>query len=505
MTTTTTMPAATAALYPYSQPDAYSFVDSTSTTSTRLLAVPSSNAAGSRSRSHSASVLSETTNRSLLNANADETSPGPAASSSSTSPSSLRPPSSAMTPSSSLASSIALTAFGSTRNHHHYQPASHPSFLSSSSSSARVAAARTLEGRSYEAEHDREGADDDDDAGSPTTTPSSYDGSEGGGNGIDGIGGSADAKGCGDGGSTRANPLIEHQARNLAHAAATGAHVYRASTSAPATVPAGRASLPPQGSGRGGTQHRAPAPRSHHPASYHQLVNFLSSLFPYDTTRALTYGGQLFEVVLPYVSRPFIGALIDVPSVPLPDRGGRGGGGGSRGEGQRRMTKGGRSVHIHFRPPATSQETTGAHRGKSTKSSPSSASASSKPANLRRITPPMDTTNHPASSSSSWSVSGPTLPDAHASPSPAHAANERYAAGSLDIRDHLTSLLDLVIDQLEADELVLALRRKERRDEELGELLHALAYVGGVVLRSGNVLGGFEWDEREWVLVGLEV
>jgi hypothetical protein len=64
-------------------------------------------------------------------------------------------------------------------------------------------------------------------------------------------------------------------------------------------------------------------------------------------------------------------------------------------------------------------------------------------------------------------------------------------------------LLDLVSESLEASELVLVLKRDEREDEELRELLHALAYVGGGVLR--RVKGGFEFDERSWVLVGIEV
>lgn len=75
----------------------------------------------------------------------------------------------------------------------------------------------------------------------------------------------------------------------------------------------------------------------------------------------------------------------------------------------------------------------------------------------------------------------------------------------IDIRDHLTSLLDLVADALEALELVLVLDRRNRQDEELREFLHALAYVGGVVLRPGTVRGGFEWDDKRWVLVAIEL
>jgi hypothetical protein len=76
---------------------------------------------------------------------------------------------------------------------------------------------------------------------------------------------------------------------------------------------------------------------------------------------------------------------------------------------------------------------------------------------------------------------------------------------NIDIRDHLTSLLDLVSDVLDALELVLVLDRRNREDEELREFLHALAYVGGVVLRSGKVRGGLEWDDKRWVLVGIEL
>lgn len=75
----------------------------------------------------------------------------------------------------------------------------------------------------------------------------------------------------------------------------------------------------------------------------------------------------------------------------------------------------------------------------------------------------------------------------------------------IDIRDHLTSLLDLVADALDATELVLVLDRRNRQDEELREFLHALAYVGGIVLRPGKVRGGFEWDDKRWVLVAIEL
>ena len=93
-----------------------------------------------------------------------------------------------------------------------------------------------------------------------------------------------------------------------------------------------------------------------------------------------------------------------------------------------------------------------------------------------------------------------------------------------DIRDQLTTLLDLAADSLCASRVILVLRRSERDDESLRVLLHSLAYVGGEVLTSPSsptVAAGqrrrlivpvgvadgcdWEWDEREWVLVGIDL
>lgn len=101
----------------------------------------------------------------------------------------------------------------------------------------------------------------------------------------------------------------------------------------------------------------------------------------------------------------------------------------------------------------------------------------------------------------------------------------------IDIRDQLTSLLDLASDSLHATKVILALRRSERDDESLRVLLHSLAYVGGEVLVSPSSVGvrvrgsggrrmvmgmgnggwglgegwDWEWNEEEWVLVGIEL
>jgi hypothetical protein len=161
-----------------------------------------------------------------------------------------------------------------------------------------------------------------------------------------------------------------------------------------------------------------------------QLVNFISSLFPYHATRALSIA-HLVEIVIPYAS-PIVGAMIDLPPTSIPTRS------------SRPKFEAGRTVYLHL--------------------------------------PPL----HPRSRNST-----------------AAPRQDQETHHNVDIRDHLTSLLDLVSESLEASELVLVLKRDEREDEELRELLHALAYVGGGVLR--RVKGGFEFDERSWVLVGIEV
>ena len=161
---------------------------------------------------------------------------------------------------------------------------------------------------------------------------------------------------------------------------------------------------------------------SNHP----QLVNFISSLFPYHATRALSIA-HLIEIAIPHAP-PIVGAMIDLPPTSIPTRS------------SRPKFEAGRTVYLHL-PPLSPKS-----RAKSDATQP----------------------HH-----------------------------------NVDIRDHLTSLLYLVSESLEASELVLVLKRNEREDEELRELLHALAYVGGGVLR--RVKGGFDFDERSWVLVGIEV
>jgi hypothetical protein len=77
----------------------------------------------------------------------------------------------------------------------------------------------------------------------------------------------------------------------------------------------------------------------------------------------------------------------------------------------------------------------------------------------------------------------------------------------LDVRDSLTALLDLASESLDAKALVLALNKNDREREGLDELLHSLMYAGGQVLPPGQgaLDGGWEWDPRKWVLVGLEL
>ncbi|WVW86414.1 hypothetical protein I302_108460 [Kwoniella bestiolae CBS 10118] len=92
--------------------------------------------------------------------------------------------------------------------------------------------------------------------------------------------------------------------------------------------------------------------------------------------------------------------------------------------------------------------------------------------------------------------------------SPPTSSSSAISGGlyGMDIRESLTALLDLSSDALEANNLVLVLDREESEQESLAELLHSLMYVGGQVLKSpSKVLGGWEWDIRKWVLVGLEL
>jgi len=76
---------------------------------------------------------------------------------------------------------------------------------------------------------------------------------------------------------------------------------------------------------------------------------------------------------------------------------------------------------------------------------------------------------------------------------------------ALDIKESLTALLDLSSDSLEAKNLVLVLDRDDRDHERLEDLLHSLMYAGGQVIAPGRLEGGYEWDIRHWVLVGIEL
>ncbi|KAJ9095607.1 hypothetical protein QFC21_005478 [Naganishia friedmannii] len=198
-----------------------------------------------------------------------------------------------------------------------------------------------------------------------------------------------------------------------------------------------------------------PSPFPHHPVSQAQLVGFLSPLFPQHATIAIACA-RLLEIVLPHTAPVLIGAVIDLPASPAapspaPDDVRR-----SR-PGRRSIDTGGRTVFLSL-PPFNPTVASGA-RDSASRASSDAVGAGGK-----------------------------------------HEVNV-----NIDIRDHLTSLLDLVSDAVEAMELVLVLDRRNREDEELREFLHALAYVGGVVLRSGKVRGGLEWDEKRWVLVGIEL
>lgn len=175
---------------------------------------------------------------------------------------------------------------------------------------------------------------------------------------------------------------------------------------------------------------------THHPA-YEPLLTFLSGLFPYQTTPALSLSHYL-EIVIP--NYPAItGCVLDLPYTTIRTRSGR------------TRKEGGRTVYLHL-PPFHSP-----------------------------VSQALPNTQSPIQT-----------PDRHA-----------QAHMNIDIRDHLTSLLDLVSESLNASELVLVLKREEREDDELRELLHALAYVGGGVL--SRVKGGWEFNQTHWVLVGIEV
>lgn len=118
------------------------------------------------------------------------------------------------------------------------------------------------------------------------------------------------------------------------------------------------------------------------------------------------------------------------------------------------------------------------------------------------LPPPHASSNRPEALSGNFSeVLRPHDP----SRSPVHQYSSPL--DGLDVRESLTALLDLASDSLDAKSLVLALNKDDRELEGLNELLHSLMYAGGQVLPPGKgaLDGGWEWDPRKWVLVGLEL
>lgn len=67
-------------------------------------------------------------------------------------------------------------------------------------------------------------------------------------------------------------------------------------------------------------------------------------------------------------------------------------------------------------------------------------------------------------------------------------------------KDALIELMDLAIDELECTGIVICLRKG---DEELGETLHELLYVGGAIVSPDSTLVGF--NSNDYVLVGLDL
>jgi hypothetical protein len=99
----------------------------------------------------------------------------------------------------------------------------------------------------------------------------------------------------------------------------------------------------------------------------------------------------------------------------------------------------------------------------------------------------------------------PHQAQAHASSFPTLTTSPVQIGSALNIRESLTALLDLASESLFANHLILVLDKDDREPERLGELLHALMYVGGAVVKPGALEGGWEWDARQWVLVGMEL
>lgn len=72
----------------------------------------------------------------------------------------------------------------------------------------------------------------------------------------------------------------------------------------------------------------------------------------------------------------------------------------------------------------------------------------------------------------------------------------------LSVRDSITALLDLA-ETLHGSHLVLVLDRDERDDQSLADLLHSLLYVGMEMCKE--VPGRYEFDARQWLLLGIEL
>lgn len=75
-------------------------------------------------------------------------------------------------------------------------------------------------------------------------------------------------------------------------------------------------------------------------------------------------------------------------------------------------------------------------------------------------------------------------------------------SSGLSVRDSITALLDLA-ETLGGSNMVLVLDRDERDDHTLADLLHSLLYVGLELCKE--VPGRYEFDTRQWVLLGIEL
>jgi len=197
------------------------------------------------------------------------------------------------------------------------------------------------------------------------------------------------------------------------------------------------------------------------------LTNFLSAVFPYHTTAALERA-ELLELATAYGDECYVGAVVELAD----DRDGVGVGSAS-GDSDAKL------VFVHL--------------------------------------PPMGNAHPTGQQDQSMRSSCDDGDDDDGDSDPLNGTNT-------DIRDQLTTLLDLAADSLCASRVILVLRRSERDDESLRVLLHSLAYVGGEVLTSPSsptvgagqrrrlivpvgVADGcdWEWDEREWGLVGIDL